>query len=313
MESKIKWYVYVMVNLINGKLYFGVHHGDPEKMDYFGNGIRCIGDTERGDAVFKKAVKKYGLANFRRTVISIFPYTDEGKKQAFDLEEAIVTPTLLKSKNVYNTALGGGGSRTLETKRVYKYALNGNFLGSYASCNDAAHDLDVKNVYSAEKAIRNNCLGMSQSAFGYYWSYIKEFGYIGNKMSRKVAQYTVKGKFIRSFDSVTEAEDTYQICNITQAIRKNYLSGGYQWRYYDGDNSDIEPLVNIMTQNHVLPIIMWNDRGEFKHYMSVKECVESNSELITSQINKVLKGKMKTHKGWHFKYDDSQDKDIVNS
>lgn len=313
MESKIKWYVYVVVNLINGKLYFGVHHGDPEKMDYFGNGVRCIGDAERGNEVFKKAVRKYGLANFRRTVISVFPYTDEGKKQAFALEEAIVTPTLLKSRNVYNTALGGGGSRPTETKRVYKYALNGNFLGSYASCSDAAHDLDVQNVYSAEKSIRNNCLGTTQSAFGYYWSYTKEFGYTPNKKVRKVAQYTVKGKFIRAFDSISEAEDTYQIANILQAIKKNYLSGGYQWRYYNGDDSDIQPLVNIMTKAYILPIVMWNDKGVFKHYSNVRECVKDNPELKTSEINRVLKGKFKSHRGWHFKYDDSQDKDIVST
>jgi hypothetical protein len=313
MESKIKWYVYVMVNLINGKLYFGVHHGDPEKLDYFGNGIRCASDAERGDQVFKRAVKKYGLANFRRTIISIFPYNDEGKKQAFDLEKAIVTPTLLKSKNVYNMTQGGGGNPPVELKRVYKFALNGNFLCSYASCGDAAHELNVKNAYSAEKAIRNNCLGTTKCAFGFYWSYTKEFGYTGNKRLRKVAQYTVKGRFIRYFDSITEAEDTYQICNIEQAIRKNYLSGGYQWRYYEGDDSDIEPLVNIMTRTYILPIVMWNDAGIFKHYESVKACVNENSELITSEINKVLKGKMKTHRGWHFKYDDSQDKDIVST
>lgn len=313
MESKIKWFVYIIVNLINGKLYVGTHHGDPEKIDYIGNGIRCAGDAERGNEVFKKAVKKYGIMNFRRTVIETFPYTDEGKKKAFDLEAQIVTPTFLKSKNVYNTARGGSGSPSAETKRVYKYALNGNYLTSYASVHDAAEELDVKNAYTAEKAIRNNCLGTSKSAFGFYWSYIKEFGYIGNKKERKVAQYTIKGKFIRSFDSITEAEDTYQISNIIQAIKKNYLSGGYQWRYYYGDNSDIEPLVNIMTQAYVLPIVMWNDKGESKLYMNVKKCVEENPNLQTSQINKVLKGKMKTHKGWHFKYDDSQDKDIVSS
>ena len=313
MESKIKWFVYIVVNLCNGKLYVGTHHGDPEKIDYIGNGIRCIGDAERGEEVFKKAVRKYGIANFRRTVVNVFPYNDEGKKSAFDLEAQIVTPVFLRSKNVYNVALGGGGSRPFNTKRVYKYALNGNYLTSYASVHDAAEELDVKNSYIAEKAIRNNCLGSTNSAFGYYWSYKKEFEYKHSKKLKKVAQYEINGKFIRVFDSISAAEEMYQTSNILQAIKKNYLSAGYQWRYYIGDDSDIEPLVNVMTQNKILPIIMYSDSGIIKHYKNTHDCVLDNPELTTSQITKCLKGKMKTHKGWHFKYNDSQDKDIVSS
>lgn len=48
-----------------------------------------------------------------------------------------------------------------------------------------------------------------------------------------------------------------------------------------------------------------------KKYENVTECVKDNPTLTSSQINRVLKGVIKTHKGYIFKYDDSQDKDIV--
>ena len=50
---------------------------------------------------------------------------------------------------------------------------------------------------------------------------------------------------------------------------------------------------------------------EFK-YESIKDCIEKNRDLAlsASQINRVIKKIIKTHKGFVFKYD-SQDKDIV--
>lgn len=48
-----------------------------------------------------------------------------------------------------------------------------------------------------------------------------------------------------------------------------------------------------------------------KKYKSVSECIKENPKLVSSQINRVLKGVIKTHKGYTFEYDNSQDKDIV--
>ena len=46
-------------------------------------------------------------------------------------------------------------------------------------------------------------------------------------------------------------------------------------------------------------------------YNSVSECVKQHPELSASQINRVLKKVIRSHKGFVFKYDVSQDKDIV--
>lgn len=57
---------------------------------------------------------------------------------------------------------------------------------------------------------------------------------------------------------------------------------------------------------------MFDKKGTvIKKYESVTDCVKENPNLTSSQINRVLKGVIKTHKGYIFKYDDSQDKDIV--
>lgn len=296
---ELKYIVYVTVNLCNGKLYFGVHRTNPEVFDgYIGCGIYRQSNANKKHP-FHSAVRKYGYNNFKRTTIEIFPNTPEGLNQAFNLERQIVTSTLLKSKSVYNSKIGGQGGCNIEQKRVYKYDLNGEFLQSFKSINDAALSIDVNSdLYTTIKGIRNNCLGYTSSSYNYFWSYNKEFTYNSNKI--KVAQYAISGKFIRWYNSITEAEQDHQISSIKQAIKKHYLAGGFQWRVYNGDDSDILSYYTKALKD--VPIAMLDKNGEvIKTYNSVNECAKENN-LSSSQINRVLKNIIHSHKGFKFKY-----------
>lgn len=298
---ELKYIVYVTVNLCNGKLYFGVHRTNPDIFDgYIGCGI-----YRQSNAIKKyplhTAVKKYGYDNFRRTIIQIFPDTDEGKKQAYDLEAQLVNTTLLRSKNVYNSKVGGEGGCNIEQKRVYKYSLDGEFLQSYKSINEAALSLVTNSdLYTIIKSIRNNCLGYSSSAYNFFWSYKKEFTYHSNKV--QVAQYTIRGKFIRHYNNITEAEQELQINTIKQAISKKCLAGGFQWRVYNKDDSDINSYYTNSIKNNSTPIVMISLDGKItKNYSSINECAMENN-LSSSQINRVLKNIIRSHKGFKFKY-----------
>lgn len=314
MENLNKYIFYVTVNLCNGKLYFGVHRTNPNIFDgYIGDGIMNQSGA-RLDLPFHKAVRKYGYENFKRTTIRIFPDTEEGKESAFKLEKIIVNETLLKSKQIYNVALGGVGSPNLnEIKTIYMYDLKGEYLRSFKGAKEAslylASKLGIEDVYTIMKAIRNNCLETSNSSYGYYFSYKKSFDYKKSERKTEVAQYTLNGKFLRSWDSIAEAERYFNICTIQQACTKECAAGGYQWRYYKGDNSDIEKLISVKTKNNILPIKMFDKNGNFiKEFESVNSCVKEYPELSTSQINRVLRNTIKSHKGFVFKY---KDEDIV--
>lgn len=264
-------------------------------------GCGCYGKRNATkDFPLHKAIRKYGEENFKRTIIRIFPNTEEGKKQAFDLETQLVTETLVKSKTCYNVALGGGNSCS-EKKRVYQFDLNGEFLRSHESVSAAAASLNFHgNLYTATKSIRNNCLGTSSSSYGYVWSYKKEFRDPRNGNKRKIAQYTLNGKFIRTFESIYEAEILLELNSIYQAIVKKQHAGGYQWRYYT-DNSNIEPYFSIKTKNRIQPIIMIDKDDVKTEYPSISECARVNN-LSSSQINRVLKKIIHTHKGYKFEY-----------
>ena len=303
----MKYIVYITINLCNGKFYIGVHRTNPNTFDgYIGCGIYRASQATK-DYVLHKAVRKYGYENFKRTIIKIFPDNEEGRKQAFELEAILVNETLLKSKSTYNTALGESTTENL-MKTVYMFDLNGNYLRSFKSAREAAAYIQPDNQDNARAAIKNNCLGTTSSSYGYFWSYTKEFTY-KNECMKEVAQYTINGKFLRTFKSITEAEVALSLNDIAQAIYKKGSAGGYQWRYFEGDTSDIPTLVNVKTKNLFLPIIMFDKSGKIiKKFDCVKQCISEYPELSASQINRVLNKTIKSHKGYTFKY---QDDDIV--
>lgn len=309
------WIFYITVNKINGKFYYGVHYTNPKVNDsYIGLGIYNDSTAKQlkrsgKNYPFVNAVVKYGYKNFERTIIKIFPDSEEGKKDAFDLEKIIVNETLLRSKTCYNCALGGKGGISPDFyKRIFQFDLNGNFLRSYKNAREAAQNVMKDNENSARAAIKNCCLHKTNFAYGFFWSYTKSFLKENSKKLREIAQYTITGKFIRKFSSIIEAEEMLRLNSIQQAISKRWLCGGFQWRYYENEN-DIESYTSVFTKNTNKKIDMFDKTGKFlKTYNSVKDCA-IQEQLSISQINKVLKNIIHTHKGYIFKY--SQVEDIV--
>ena len=71
----MKYIVYLTKNLINNKIYIGVHQTDnPNKFDgYIGCGVYTTQNSSYNHpkTAFQFAVKKYGPKNFKRTILKI--------------------------------------------------------------------------------------------------------------------------------------------------------------------------------------------------------------------------------------------------
>ena len=308
---ELKYIFYITVNSINGKFYFGVHRTNPQVFDgYIGCGIVRQSQATL-DIAFHRAVKKYGYDNFKRTTIKVF----DTKEEAYEFEKLIVTPTLLKSKQCYNTTIGGiGGGNEIQKKTVYQFDLNGNFIRSYKSARDAAMAVSPDNQDTIRASIKNCCLGTSYSSCGFFWSYYKEFikkeDYQNNinRRKNKIAQYTLSGKFLRYYDNITEARNATGLRNLYSSIRGECSIGGFQWRYYTGDDSDIPPFESTVTMYRTKPIICTDSNGIETEYASIKKCIEINPEFSSKGIKNVIRGINKTHKGYKFRW---KDEDIV--
>lgn len=88
-------YVYVVTNLINGKIYVGKRcHLTPHQDSYMGSG-----------KLIKEAIRKYGKENFVKQILAIFG--NDADAAAYEAE--IVTKFFASSHGTYNMHEGGAG------------------------------------------------------------------------------------------------------------------------------------------------------------------------------------------------------------
>jgi hypothetical protein len=90
------FYVYQTKNIINGKIYVGVHAANKLENRYLGSGVNL-----------SHAIKKYGRQNFKKTILKICETYDEALKE----ERKIVTPEFVNDSNTYNVEIGGLGGK----------------------------------------------------------------------------------------------------------------------------------------------------------------------------------------------------------
>lgn len=86
--------IYQTTNIVNNKIYIGIHKTDDINDSYLGSGRRLI-----------KAIKKYGKTNFIRDILFIY----DNATDAFNKEIQLVDNSFLARKDVYNLVPGGMG------------------------------------------------------------------------------------------------------------------------------------------------------------------------------------------------------------
>ena len=91
------YFVYKITNMINQKFYYGVHYTHEFNDGYFGSGL-----------LIKKAINKYGIENFEKTMIHVY----DNREEAYNKEKEILAE-VLTNKDCYNIAKGGTGGDTI--------------------------------------------------------------------------------------------------------------------------------------------------------------------------------------------------------
>ena len=88
------YYLYQITNLVNNKIYVGVHKTKDMNDGYMGSG-----------KVIKRAMEKYGTGNFRKDILETF----QDAKSMYAREKELVTEEFLEREDVYNLRRGGHG------------------------------------------------------------------------------------------------------------------------------------------------------------------------------------------------------------
>jgi hypothetical protein len=118
----MEYIVYLTTNIVNNKIYVGVHKTENSNIfdGYFGNGLSLKDQyyLNHPKEPFHYAVKKYGFKNFKREVIKSFKTIEE----ALALEEEIVNEEFIKREDTYKP------EKVVLTGDYHQYSLEGNYI-----------------------------------------------------------------------------------------------------------------------------------------------------------------------------------------
>lgn len=137
-----------------------------------------------------------------------------------------------------------GIKRTNLAKPIAQYSPEGNLIATFSSAYEAALHLGCQ-----QDTICNAANGKIKHARGYQWRYFYEQPSIeippvkvrnvrprqGNFKTKPVAQYSVEGVLIATFNSIKSAANITGIStgNIVSGIKNNGTRGGCFWRYLE--------------------------------------------------------------------------------
>lgn len=227
--SPVYGIVYMTCRMRRGKavrFYIGQHKltGGVLEDGYIGSG-----------KLLRQAVEKYGPECFvRRVLESCYD------RKMLDLAEIkwIKHYDAVNDRRFYNLADGGKSVFSIKRKAVYQYSLSGEFIAEYASVAEAAA---VAGCSEAQMTL--SCRLSGRTAKGFQWTFTKtdSLPEIGAGVKKVVSCYSMRGEFVRSFDSLTEGAKFVgqrTTSNIAACCRgKKKSCGGYLWQYLTPESS----------------------------------------------------------------------------
>ena len=289
-RNEMYWIVYQTTNLINGKIYIGVHKTcDPNKFDgYIGNGIYINQPNTYiyGKTKFECAVKKYGPSNFRRVVLAIF----NNEEEAYLEEARLVNEDFLSRSDVYNMILGGKiPPEVYPIKEVHQYDLEGKYIKTFSSFMEAAKEVSRKASSISDACSSNTSCG------GFYWSRekvyelnLEEYSKIQNK--KVLYQYSIMGEYLGSFDS-TRATGYSQASQ--SAILGNLVDGKYYFCYVKADNYSIARDQYVKSRM----IYQYDSNGNFLKEWNYLDALKA---FKNDGINQAIRHKSLTKSGFYW-------------
>lgn len=234
MESNFKYIVYQTINLVNNKIYIGVHKTNINIFDgYIGNGVNINWPSSYMNPKypFQYAVKKYGTANFRRTILYMF----DDEETAYIKERELVNYEFVNREDTYNCILGGKLRPLYYNKHnIYQFDTNGTLVKEWKDIYEASNFLETwkESIYLA--------INNKNRLYNYYWSYTKEIDiseYSNPNIPQKVYKYSKLGKCLAIYNSINSAaiENDYKPSELYNRIKECALTRGcyYSLKLYD--------------------------------------------------------------------------------
>lgn len=301
--NEYEGFIYLLINKINGKKYVG------QTMTTIKNRIRQH-FYQRGNKrkyAINLAISKYGKENFDvQEIDKVSCKTKEELQEQLNMKEIYYIKEYhsLTSEHGYNIDKGGS-SCSYFSKQVDVYDLDGKFLKTFESVNEAARYYDIYNntVINICRGIQNRCM-KHDVIFRYKGDPFDKYDTsLLIPSAKTLYQFTTDGEFVGEYLTATIAvkESNLNISPtcITRAARLNKTAGGYVWSYEKEFKFDISKYRNYVS------VDKYTTDGKFLgNYKSVTEAGNSLNlqNVKTSWITDVCSGKSLTAYGFVWRY-----------
>lgn len=292
----MKYIVYQTTNLINDKIYIGVHKTvNPDKFDsYLGCGCYATRPStyKNPKTAFQFAVNKYGVKNFKRRTLYIY----ETAKEAYTKESQIVDYSFVSQSTNYNMALGGfGGNERAIAYCVYQFDKKGNLLNKWECAAELAESwgVSINSVYTAlqfKEGFRGTFLSFDETIN------IEDFAKSNDPIV--VYCYSTDGKLLKSYNSETEAAEALKIkrTNVSTAIKYQQLLNN---KYYFSTTLYDTFVKKARKSLRGCKFYLYNECGNFE-----REFINANElqEFFNLKSWAVLSKKINYEDGYYKKY-----------
>lgn len=233
----MNYYIYLITNIITKKQYIGQTINYEKRIKE-----HIYGRKNRKNCIIDKAIQKYGKDNFKFELIK----KANTQKEIDYLEKKYIKELNTLTPNGYNILKGGRHQQgAWNMKPILVYNLNGNFIREYASSNELER---VSNGKYTTRTIRNSCNSKTHKykdilvKFKEDNSIILPYKRPISKRRKKVIQFDINGKYIKTYQSIQEASQITQTnrTSIIGVLKGNYkTANNFIWRY-ENDNRKIE-------------------------------------------------------------------------
>ena len=301
-------YIYKIYNDINDKVYIGQTKKTIEyrfkehfrQSQYEKEGIRP-------PTYFHNAINKYGKEHFFITEVEKCDNSLLNERERYWIKQYD------SYNNGYNSTIGGQfESQISNIKKVIQYDLEGNFKTIFNSSEEAAKEVGIDASYVRAACNPNTT---NKSAGQYQWRYYTEnyplkISSITGKSGKpkiKVKQYDLKGNYIKTFNSASDAaKATNQTRrNISLACEKKQCkAGNYQWRYETDSNIPNNLIAERLSKycKPLIPILQKDKQGNIiKEWSSIIEAAEQ-LQLDAKKIGLTCEQKHKTYNKYQWQY-----------
>lgn len=303
MENSLKYIVYCTMNIVNGKIYIGVHQTyTPWKFDgYLGNSawINNPSSYNKGKFPIHAAILKYGTHNFKRQTLKVF----DNLQDALDLERWLVTEEFISQPNNYNATVGGG-LPPISDKKVNQFALSGEFIKTWKS------EESIRQYFNCKVSIAN-IINRKRNFAGYFWAFTDTINVEEYKKVMKggfIDQYNLNGDYITSYKSTNIASQQLDIdfAKLTRHIFRKTPCDGY---YFLKSGVDItEVIANTFKRTiNKHPIYRYKESGEYdSEYSTSAKAVQATPKASgTALKNAVVNGWLCGGYRWSYKKSDN--------